>query len=321
MSKKNLIILNITILLTGSLLYSQTPTEPIETKTTTEVKEANEEKEPDLSQRRVTQRKGKKFFTWGYNRGYYTQSDINFKGPGYKFSLQDVTAQDKPEPIDSTYLNPTTFDVPQFNWRWGKYLTDTIFFSLGHDHMKYVMSRGQDASIYGYISPLALQKGHLMASPDILVYLYLFPQTTNSYSGYHLGEGVKVTPDLLKFEHTDGLNYFSADIGITHPLWESLDGRHAFSLNASVGAGPVILKSDVRLFGEGKNNKYNVGGYGVSSNVGFRFDYDKRYFFETAFKAGYMDLLYIQTTGKSRDHANQNFGFLEIIASIGFNIF
>lgn len=320
MSKKNIFILCL-ILLSGSLLYSQALVEQTEPKTTKEVKEATEEKEPDLSARRVTQRKGKKFFTWGYNRGYYTQSDINFKGPGYRFTIQDATAQDKPEPIDSTYVDPTAFDVPQFNWKWGKYLTDTIFFSIGQDHMKYVMSRGQDASIYGYISPLALQKAHLLAAPDILVYLYVFPEATNSYAGYHGGEGVKVTPDLLKFEHTDGLNYFSGDIGITHPLWESADGRHAFSLNAAVGAGPVILRSDVRLFGQGRNNKYNIGGYGVSSNVGFRFDYDKRFFFETGLKAGYMDLLYIQTTGKSKDHANQNFGFLEIIASVGCNIF
>jgi hypothetical protein len=34
-----------------------------------------------------------------------------------------------------------------------------------------------------------------------------------------------------------------------------------------------------------------------------------------------MDLLYIQTTGMSKDRANQNFGFLEIIAAVGLNIF
>ena len=320
MQKKKIIILCL-ILLNGSFLYSQASTEQTEVKPSPEINQSKEEKSPDLSERRVTERKGKKFFTWGYNRGYYTQSDINFKGPGYQFTLQDVTAQDKPEKIDSNYINPTKFDIPQFNWRWGKYITDKVFFSFGQDHMKYVMSRGQDASIYGYISPLALQKGHLLAAPDILVYLYLFPETTNSYAGYHGGQGVKVTPDLLKFEHTDGLNYFSGDIGITHALWESVDGKHAFSLNAAVGAGPVILKSDVRLFGEGKNNKYNIGGYGVSTNVGFRFDYNKRYFFETSLKAGYMDLLYIQTTGMSKDRANQNFGFLEIIAAVGLNIF
>jgi hypothetical protein len=315
---RNLLLLT---LFYGTILNSQSATEQSESKTPTESKEIAEEKSPDLSERRVSQRKGKKFFTWGYNRSSYTQSDINFKGPGYKFTIQDATAQDKPEKIDSTYINPSEFDVPQYNWRWGKYLTDSVYFSLGQDHMKYIMSRGQDASIYGYISPLAIMKGHLLASADILPYIYLFPQITNSYAGYHGGEGVKVTPDLLKFEHTDGLNYFSADIGITHPLWESADGKHALSLNASVGGGPVVLKSDVRLFGEGKNNRYNVGGYGVSSNAGIRVDYDKRYFFETTLRGGYIDLLHVQTTGKSRDRANQNFGFLEIIAAVGYNIF
>ena len=92
----------------------------------------NLSKKNSIYPRAEFQRKGKNF-SWGYNRSSYTQSDINFKGPGYKFTLQDVTAQDKPELIDSTYLNPTTFDVPQFNWRWGKYLTDSVYFSLGQD--------------------------------------------------------------------------------------------------------------------------------------------------------------------------------------------
>ncbi|HMV43678.1 MAG TPA: hypothetical protein PK079_02710 [Leptospiraceae bacterium] len=283
-------------------------------------KKVDEDMESSV-EKKVTERKGRKFFLWGYNRSAYSQSDINFEGPGYKFTLQSVNASDKPEKIDSTYINPYTFDVPQFNWRWGKYITDAIYFSFGHDHMKYVMKRGQDASIYGYISPYALQEKHFYASPDILVYLYLFPQTANSYSGVHLGEGVKVTPDLLKFEHTDGLNYFSADIGITHALWESADGKHAFSINAAVGTGPVVLKSDVRLFGEGKNNKYNIGGYGVSGNVGFRFDFNKRYFIDTTVRGGYFDLMHVQTTGRSQDRANQNFYFMEIIAAVGYNIF
>lgn len=311
---RKLLYISIFIFLNISIILPQEIAEKPEQKTTEEVSDS-------LADKRVTERKGKKFFLWGYNRDAYSQSDINFEGPGYKFTLQSVNAVDKPEKIDSTYINPYTFDVPQFNWRWGKYITDTIFFSLGHDHMKYVMKRGQDASIYGYISPYALQEKHLLASPDILVYLYLFPQIANSYSGVHLGEGVKVTPDLLKFEHTDGLNYFSADIGTTQALWESADGKHAFSINAGVGAGPVVLKSDVRLFGQGKNNKYNIGGYGVSGNVGFKFDFNKRYFFDTTVRGGYMDLMYIQTTGKSQDRANQNFYFMEIIAAFGLNIF
>ena len=78
MQKKKLIILCL-ILLNGSFLYSQESSGQTEIKPSPEINQLKEEKSPDLSERRVTERKGKKFFSWGYNRGYYTQSDIKKK--------------------------------------------------------------------------------------------------------------------------------------------------------------------------------------------------------------------------------------------------
>ena len=34
--------------------------------------------------------KGKIFVYWGWNRGYYSNSDIHFTGDGYDFILEDV---------------------------------------------------------------------------------------------------------------------------------------------------------------------------------------------------------------------------------------
>ncbi|EMO56889.1 hypothetical protein LEP1GSC161_2480, partial [Leptospira santarosai str. CBC1416] len=108
-----------------------------------------ETKEPP---KRVDQKKGTWSFQWGYNRDSYTQSDINFHGPGYKFTLKDVVAKDKPERFNpSVYLNPSLWEIPQYNFRLTYYFTDRFFLAFGQDHMKYVMSRGQAANIYGYI--------------------------------------------------------------------------------------------------------------------------------------------------------------------------
>lgn len=41
--------------------------------------------------------KGKFFVFWGGNRGYYSKSDIQFKGNGYNFTLSDVEALDRPK--------------------------------------------------------------------------------------------------------------------------------------------------------------------------------------------------------------------------------
>ncbi|AOP33044.1 hypothetical protein A0128_03705 [Leptospira tipperaryensis] len=272
------------------------------------------------AERRVDQRKGTWSFQWGYNRDYYTQSDITFKGPGYNFTLKDVVAKDKPEKLDpSVYLNPSLWEIPQYNFRLTYYFADKFFIAFGQDHMKYVMSRGQASNINGYIDPLAIQRAHLGTASDMAVYLYLFPDAYKRLEGYHDGETISVTPDFLKFEHTDGLNFLYMDVGTIQPLWVSTNGEHAFSFVSSVGGGPIIARSDVRLFGEGKNNHFHASGYGVSGYVAGRTDLYKSFFFEFGAKGGYIDLPNIFTTGRSKDRASQNFGFLEIIVFGGVN--
>ena len=39
--------------------------------------------------------KGKFYVYWGGNRGYYSNSDIRFKGDDFDFTVQDPTAHDK----------------------------------------------------------------------------------------------------------------------------------------------------------------------------------------------------------------------------------
>ncbi|AAS71122.1 hypothetical protein [Leptospira interrogans] len=189
----------------------------------------NPETKTDLSSkqtpRRVDQRKGSWSFQWGYNRDSYTQSDISFHGPGYHFTLKDVVARDKPEKFNpSVYLNPSLWEIPQYNFRLTYYFSDKFFIAFGQDHMKYVMSRGQAANIYGYIDPLVIQKAHLATSPESSVYLYLFPDAYKKWEGYHNGETVNITPDFLKFEHTDGLNFLYLDVGMIQPIWVSSNG-------------------------------------------------------------------------------------------------
>ena len=54
-----------------------------------------------------TQKKGKFYFYWGWNKAQYSYSDIKFKGDNYNFSLFDVAAQDRQTTWDpAVYLNP-----------------------------------------------------------------------------------------------------------------------------------------------------------------------------------------------------------------------
>lgn len=267
--------------------------------------------------RNVTDRKGHWSIQWGYNRDSYTQSDINFRGPGYRFTLHSVDAKDKPERLSTVYINPGEYDIPQFNLKFSYYFSDHLFITFGEDHMKYVMARGQPVHYYGYIDPLAIAKNRTSVAPDSIGVTYFDPNNANQMAGYHGGnQTIQLTPDILKFEHTDGLNFLFFDIGWIVPVWTAGDGSIAFSMVGSAGAGPVVCRTDVRLWGKGQNDNFHIAGYGVSGYVGTRLDLSRRYFVEFGAKGGYMDLLDIFTSGGS-NRASQNFGFLEVMFTGG----
>src|ERR1035437_4032996 len=86
-------------------------------------------------------RKGRFFLFWGYNWSAYSKSDIDLCGDGYDFTITDIVGKDEPVPLSSTYIKPTTFSVPQYNYRVGYFLNDKTFISIGQDHMKYVIDK------------------------------------------------------------------------------------------------------------------------------------------------------------------------------------
>lgn len=127
------------------------------------------------------------FFYWGYNRAFYTHSDIHVSGINYDFTLFDAAAHDRPSPVSlKLYFSPTAFTIPQYNYRIGYYINEHWSISFGQDHMKYVMDPNQTLKVSGYISPAASEK----------------------YAGDYLKTISTIPPDFLSYEHTDGLNLF-----------------------------------------------------------------------------------------------------------------
>ena len=106
-----------------------------------------------FSQKYEIQRKGKFFFYWGYNRAAFTNSDINFTGPGYDFTLQAVQANDRPQEFTfKEYFGITTMWQPQYVYRFGYFINDKWSISIGLDHMKYIMPQYQQVQIRGEIN-------------------------------------------------------------------------------------------------------------------------------------------------------------------------
>ena len=236
------------------------------------------------------------FAYWGYNRAQFTTSSIHFTGNNYNFILHDVVAKDKPEALSlDNYFNPKNIWIPQYNYRVGWFLNDRWSFSLGLDHMKYVVVKGQLATLTGSISR--------ERSPA-------FATTAET------GE-VRITPDLLTYEHTDGLNLLAVDGDHYDPLWTGKNGKQALYVTEGLFVGPVIPRTDVRLFGEGINNKFHLAGYGAGAKLGLFTIFMDRLFISANVRAGYIEMPSVLTTGKTGDRASQHFWFVQENAAVG----
>lgn len=270
--------------------------------------------------REIFKRKGRFFFTWGYNRALFSNSDIHFKGSGYNFTIADVKATDQPVKLSATYINPGTITVPQCNYRIGYYINDKTFISLGEDHMKYAISK-QSTRLTGRID-IDNNGGKTIGT-------YNNTEVLVGENGENIPNTISVI-DSLKggfvsgFEHCDGLNDVTVEIGRNEQLWISRNGRQAFSVLGAFGAGVVVPDTDADVLGYAPKHDmsagkkaYHLAGYSCSLLVGFELSFFKNFFLQAKLKGGYMNLPDINTTVEG-GKASQHFKFLESMVVMGY---
>ena len=240
--------------------------------------------------------KGSFFGHWGYNRAWYTASDIHFNGPDYDFTLQHVLAQDRPDAFNAKlYLDPSTLWIPQYNYRAGWFFADRWSVSLGLDHMKYVVTQGQSVQFVGHVDATRSMDQTVIDGP----------------------QEVTLDQAFLKYEHTDGLNLLSVDLDRYDRLWQSQNGAFGVRIFEGIHAGPVIPRTDVRLFGKGLNNRWNLAGFGVGAQAGVQFEFLRHFYIRNTLRAGWIDLPRVLTTGDREDRARQHFWYVQHAIMVG----
>lgn len=248
-------------------------------------------------------RKGDFYFHWGYNHSWYGKSDIKFTGPGYDFTLKSVTAQDRQSPLSWDYLNPSLISIPQYNIRVGYFFADNYSVSIGWDHMKYVVDIPQTVAITGTI-------GAQISEPSV---------STGAYAGTYNGQMINLTPDVLTYEHTDGFNYANIEFERHDDIWVAPSRKTSLTMETGLGGGMLVPRSDVRLFNQGRNNHWNVSGYGFSAKAGLKFYITKGFYIQNTTKIGATNLKNVHTTGNDKiEKASQKINFVENLWVIGF---
>lgn len=254
------------------------------------------------SKKKYSTRKNTMYFYWGYNRSIYTKSDITFSGPGYNFIAENVAASDRPSREFKTYVNIKTISVPQFNIRIGYYYVDHWDFSIGYDHMKYVMDKNQTIYLNGEIT-----------------------STTNSeLNGVydHTTGKIPIREEDLHYENTNGLNYISFQMQNTTPRFTTRDGKFSIQQRLGFGFGPVVTQTDFNWDGEQYHSEFGLTGYGISAHTGVRFDFFNRFFFQSNWSGGFIHLPHNRTIQNMPDYARQKFvyGQWELVAGVFFYV-
>ncbi len=252
-----------------------------------------EEISPPVGRPISVTKKGKMFVFWGWNRAGFTNSDIRFKGAGYDFTLENVVAHDRPSPLSLDYINPGKVSIPQFNFRLGYFIKDNLALVIGQDHMKYVMDQDQTVGFKGNISDpvyaAMVQNGQVNLEDE----------------------------QFLTFEHTDGLNYVNLGLEKYQTLLskEKVDVTWAYG----GGAGVMFPKSNVKLFGNERSDRFHVAGFGLDLRTNINAIFWKHWMARVEGKFGYINMPDIKTTLNNKpDKASQDFVFYQINFGIGY---
>ncbi len=245
-----------------------------------------------------THQKGKLYFYWGWNRGWYSTSDIGFKGADYDFTLTNVIAKDRQTPFTlNDYLNPTLITIPQYNFRVGYFINDHYEISFGVDHMKYVVEQGQTVKISGYIS-----------------------DTETMYEGVYDNDEIIIEEGFLLFEHTDGLNYLNVEIRRFDNIFDL--NKVKINLTEGFGIGALMPKTNATLLNNERHDDFHLAGWGMDAVVGINITFYDVFFIQSELKGGFISMPDIRTTMYSADRASQNFFFsqLNIVFGVIINL-
>jgi len=247
--------------------------------------------------------KGRMYIFWGWNRGWYTNSDIKFTGENYNFTLNDVEAFDRQSDFGiDPYFHPGKTTYPQTNLRLGYFINDKIDISFGVDHMKYVMNNGQTVSINGKIND------------------------GTAYDGTYMNDDIVLSKEFLIFEHTDGLNYINTEITRNDDLMQLLGIRlnpDKLQINTlfGFGLGFVMPKTNATLWNNERNDQFHVAGYGLDAKIGLNVNIFKYFFIRTEGKVGFIDMPDILTSPNKNDKASQHFFFSQLNFDFGITLY
>lgn len=238
----------------------------------------------------TTKKPGSFFFTWGYNRDWYTNSTIRFqntKTDNYDFTFVKAKAHDRPDQHDFYKLNALT--IPQYNASIGYFFNDkrNLGIEVSWDHLKYIVTDNQVIHVQGQIRGQPIDKDTL------------------------------VTPGFVHLQHTNGNNYLMVNLLKKHILVKT----KAIELSAigKVGAGILYSYTISYVLGSDDDGYFHFHGPVAAISGGLKFDIYRYFFLQTNLQGAWADYTNTKIGEDHQGLATHHFYSLQYSYLFGIN--
>lgn len=230
--------------------------------------------------------KGQVYLSWGYNKEWYTQSNIHVRQEslGNDYVFRNVIGKDKPGWNEkSIFKQPIS--IPQYNYRLGYWFKDDWAIEINFDHTKYQVEQQQLLHLEGKMNFLPVDS-------------------------YMINRG------NLKWQLNNGANFFLFNLVHRYQIPRLRYKNFNTSLLLKGGIGFMTPHVENTILGQSNNKGFQFGGWDIGVEAALRFTFFRYAYLEFCNKAVYARYSNLKIyEGKAR----QAFGCYEMIANIGAN--
>jgi hypothetical protein len=246
---------------------------------------------PVQAQNAPKKKKNQWYFSWGYNKEWYTRSTVRVKQDALDNDYQMVKVRAKDNPGWNEGLFSKALTIPQYNYRLGVFFNDRrdLGVEINFDHTKYIIRDGQMVHVKGKLSGRNVD-------------------TTVNFSksnGYY-------------YYLNNGANFLLFNIVKRWHFYDNKKQNIRMDFLGKAGIGPLVPHVENRLFGVANNPDFQLGGWNMGAEGALRSTFFKHVYLEFAGKLDYARYshLHMAAGGSGR----QAFGTAEFILSLGITM-
>jgi hypothetical protein len=238
------------------------------------------------AQKKQKERKGEFYISWGYNKEWYTRSNVQVNQPelGNHYTFKNIAGHDHPGWDDGIFNK--AISIPQYNYRVGYVFNRKkgLGFEINFDHTKFIFA-DQDARMTGIKNSKPVDSTVAFNAPNGFFY-YL----------------------------NNGANFLLFNIVKRWEVFHLPNENLNIDFLGKAGIGPVIPHVENSFFGQKNSPHFQFGGWNIGIEGALRITVFKYAFLEYTNKfdyARYSGLTVYKGTAK------QAFGTYEMILNLG----